>query len=64
MSDNVAIEHPNIDFIRPCNLCPHMKLITLPKIFDSLTNMSPKIEVDGSVSERARVAVERMLAFS
>jgi len=64
MSDNVAIEHPNVEFIRPCNLCPHMKLITLPKILDSLTNMSPKIEVDSSVAERARVAVERMLAFS
>jgi quinolinate synthase len=41
-----------------------MKLITLPKILDSLTNMSPKIEVDNSVAERARVTVERMLAFS
>ncbi|MDG2313031.1 MAG: quinolinate synthase NadA [Alphaproteobacteria bacterium] len=64
MSDNVAIEYPNVEFIRPCNLCPHMKLITLPKILDSLTNMSPKIEVDNSVAERARVTVERMLAFS
>ncbi|NKB47843.1 MAG: quinolinate synthase NadA [Alphaproteobacteria bacterium] len=64
MSDNVAVEHPEVEFIRPCNLCPHMKLITLPKIFDALTNMEPRVEVDPEVAARARVTVERMLAHS
>jgi quinolinate synthase len=64
MSDNVAVEHPNVEFIRPCNLCPHMKLITLPKILDALTNMEPRVEVDPEVAERARLTVERMLAYS
>ncbi|MDH3738059.1 MAG: quinolinate synthase NadA, partial [Alphaproteobacteria bacterium] len=63
MSDNVAVEHPGVEFIRPCNLCPHMKRITLPKILDALTNMEPRVEVDPEVAERARVSVERMLAI-
>ena len=62
MSDNVAVEHPDVEFVRPCNLCPHMKLITLPKILDALTNMEPRVEVAPDVAERARVSVERMLA--
>ena len=63
MSDNVAVEHPNVEFVRPCNLCPHMKRITLPKILDALTNMEPRVEIDPAVAERARVSVERMLAI-
>ena len=63
MSDNVAVEHPDVEFIRPCNLCPHMKLITLPKILGALTEMSPRVEVDPEIAERARVTVERMLAI-
>ena len=62
MSDNVAAEHPEIEFVRPCNLCPHMKRITLPKILRSLEAMEPRIEIDPDVAERARLAVERMLA--
>ena len=62
MSDNVAVEFPQIEFIRPCNLCPHMKRITLPKILHSLEAMEYKVEVDAEVAERARRAVERMLA--
>ena len=62
MSDNVAVEHPNVEFIRPCNLCPHMKRITLPKILRSLETMEHRVEVDPEVGERARRAVERMLA--
>src|SRR6185503_6196022 len=62
MSDNVAVEHPDVEFIRPCNLCPHMKRITLPKILRSLERMEFKVEVDPDVSQRARRAVERMLA--
>jgi quinolinate synthase len=62
MSDNVAVEYPDVEFIRPCNLCPHMKRITLPKILRSLRTMETKVEVDPEVGRRARVAVERMLA--
>ncbi len=62
MSDNVAAELPDVEFVRPCNLCPHMKRITLPKILKALQTMSPQVEVDPAVAERARRAVERMLA--
>src|SRR4051794_18848601 len=62
MSDNVAVEHPDVEFIRPCQLCPHMKRITLGKILRSLQTMETKVEVDPEVGRRARVAVERMLA--
>jgi quinolinate synthase len=61
MSDNVAVEFPNIEFVRPCNLCPHMKQITLPKILHSLQSMKHVVEVDPSVAERARKAVRRMI---
>jgi len=61
MSDNVAVQFPQVEFVRPCNLCPHMKLITLPKILDSLQSMKHAVEVDPNVAERARVAVQRML---
>jgi quinolinate synthase len=61
MSDNVAVEFPQIQFIRPCNLCPHMKQITLPKILASLQSMKHVVEVDPLVAERARLAVQRML---
>ena len=62
MSDNVAVEFPDVDFIRPCNLCPHMKRITLPKILWSLKNLEPQIDVDAAIAKRARLAMERMLA--
>jgi quinolinate synthase len=62
MSDNVAVEYPDVEFIRPCNLCPHMKRITLAKILRSLQTMEHKVEVDPQVIDRARVALERMLA--
>jgi quinolinate synthase len=61
MSDNVAVEHPGVDFIRPCNLCPHMKRITLPKILSALERMEPRVEVEPEMAKRARQAVERML---
>ena len=61
MSDNVAVEHPDVDFIRPCNLCPHMKTITLPKILDALQNTRYKVEIDPEIAARARGSVERML---
>ena len=61
MSDNVSVEFPKIEFVRPCNLCPHMKRITLPKILDSLQFMKHAVEVDPLVADRARQAVRRML---
>ena len=62
MSDNVAVEYPDVEFIRPCNLCPHMKRITLPKIHRALERMEHRVEVDPAVAAGARRAVERMLA--
>ena len=62
MSDNVAIQNPDIEFIRPCNLCPHMKRITLRKIRRALETMRHKVEIDPSIAIAARRAVERMLA--
>ena len=61
MSDNVAAEFPEIEFVRPCSLCPHMKRITLDNIAASLRDMRHAVEVDPQVAERARRAVERML---
>jgi quinolinate synthase len=62
MSDNVAAEVPETNFVRPCNLCPHMKRITLEGIRDSLRDMKHRVEVDPEIAARARIAVERMLA--
>jgi quinolinate synthase len=62
MSDNVSVAFPETQFIRPCNLCPHMKRITLPKILHALQAMQHRVEVDEAVAARARRAVERMLA--
>jgi quinolinate synthase len=62
MSDNVAVEYPDVDFVRPCNLCPHMKRITLEGILHSLQTMTHEVEVDENVSAKARVAIARMLA--
>lgn len=64
MSDNVAAEHPDINFVRPCNLCPHMKRIMLPKILASLQDLSPQVEVEPDIARRARASVERMLAVA
>jgi len=62
MSDNVAVEFPDVDFVRPCNLCPHMKRITLPKILHSLRTLSPEIQVDTATAAGARRSMERMMA--
>jgi len=61
MSDNVAVEFPQTEFVRPCNLCPHMKRITLPKILNSLETMTEEVTVDPAIAARARKSVERML---
>jgi quinolinate synthase len=63
MSDNVAVESPDTEFIRPCNLCPHMKRITLAGIRDSLRDLRHEVEVPDEIAVRARLAVERMLAI-
>ena len=60
MSDNVQVDNPNVEFIRPCNLCPHMKRITLPKILDCLENETNEIKMDTETIEKARKSVERM----
>lgn len=64
MSDNVAAETPDVEFVRPCNLCPHMKRITLPKILDSLVYLKEEITIDSGVAARARASVERMVELS
>jgi len=62
MSDNVAADVDDVEFIRPCNLCPHMKRITLANIHEALNTLEPRIEIDPAVAAKARFAVERMLA--
>ncbi len=61
MSSNVAAETPDVEFIRPCNLCPHMKKISLEKILDSLIDMTFEVTIDPEVAQRARRSVERMV---
>ena len=60
MSDNVQIDNPNVKFVRPCNLCPHMKKITLPKILDCLEKETNEIIMKDDTIEKARKSVERM----
>jgi len=62
MSDNVALEHPETSFVRPCNLCPHMKRITLANIRQALETLRHEVTIDPAVAAPARRAVERMLA--
>ncbi|MER8830702.1 quinolinate synthase NadA [Mesorhizobium sp. M0938] len=62
MSDNVALAHPEVEFIRPCNLCPHMKRITLANIRTALEQNQHVLTIEPGIAGRARLAVERMLA--
>ena len=62
MSDNIQVENPNVEFIRPCNLCPNMKKITLPKILDCLEKETGEIIMDKETIRKARIPVERMAA--
>ncbi|MBK8447419.1 MAG: quinolinate synthase NadA [Micropruina sp.] len=62
MSDNVAQLYPDVDFVRPCNLCPHMQRNTMASIRHALETMTNEVTVDAELAERARAAVERMLA--
>ena len=63
MSDNVAVLHPEVDFVRPCNLCPHMKRITLANIRRALEENRHEVTIDPAIAGRARRAVERMIAL-
>jgi len=63
MSDNVAVLHPEVDFVRPCNLCPHMKRITLANIRRALEENRYEVTIDPAIASRARRAVERMIAL-
>jgi quinolinate synthase len=63
MSDNVAVLYPDVEFIRPCNLCPHMKRITLKNIRHALETNTHEVTIDPAIADRARLAVERMLAL-
>ncbi len=63
MSDNVAVEYPQIEFVRPCNLCPHMKRITLNGILHSLQTMTFEVTVPAEIAARARAPIDRMLAI-
>lgn len=63
MSDNVAAQHPDIDFVRPCNICPHMRRSTLGTIRRALETGTHEVTVPDDVADRARRAVERMLAL-
>jgi quinolinate synthase len=62
MADNIAVLHPKIDFVRPCNLCPHMKRISLANIRTALENRQHEVTIDPAIAAAARAAVERMLA--
>jgi quinolinate synthase len=62
MSDNVSVNNPNVEFVRPCNLCPHMKRITLQNILTCLQTLTTEVIVDPIVSARAKIAVDKMLA--
>jgi len=64
MSDNVAVELPDVEFVRPCNLCPHMKLITLDGIENALRTMTHEVTVPADIASRARQSVDAMLAVS
>ena len=62
MSDNIQVENPNINFVKPCNLCPHMKKITLKGILKSLKEDNNFIEIDNEIILKARGAIEKMIA--
>lgn len=64
MSDNVAAEVEDVEFIRPCNICPHMKRITLKNILNSLLYLEQEVEVDPEIAIKAKSAIERMIAIT
>ena len=63
MSDNVAADNPGVEFVKPCNLCPHMKRISLENIYDALVSMKHEVTVPEDIRIRAKAAIEAMLAL-
>ena len=63
MSDNIQVDNPNVQFIKPCNLCPYMKTISLPKVLECLEKETNEILIPEIISRKARKAVERMVAI-
>ncbi len=63
MRDNVQSDNPNVQFIKPCNLCPHMKKITLNKVYECLKNETNEIKIGHNIAEMARKSVQRMAAI-
>jgi len=61
MSDNVAVDTPGVEFIRPCNFCPHMKRITLQNVYEALRDMKEEVTIDPQIAQKARASVERMI---
>jgi quinolinate synthase len=61
MADNVQAELPDVEMMRPCNLCPHMKRITLANILESLVHLREEITIDPAIADKARRSVERMI---
>jgi quinolinate synthase len=64
MAANIADELPEVEFAKPCNMCPYMKMITLEKILYALHSMTGEVLVDPEISARARIAVQRMIDIS
>ena len=64
MADNVAVQCPDITFLRPCNLCRHMKATTLERLCEALTTLGEQIRIDPAIAERARAPITRMLSVS
>lgn len=61
MADNLRADFPAIEFVGACQLCPHMRLIDLPRVYAALRDMAPRVEIDPTVADRARLSLERML---
>ena len=64
MSGNIAAANPEVEMVGTCQMCPHMKRISLPKILHSLQTEEPEVHVDPEIAKRARVAVDKMLELS
>ena len=64
MASNIADELPEVDFAKPCNMCPYMKKISLEKVLYVLHTMENQVEVDADIAEKARLSVQRMIDLS
>jgi quinolinate synthase len=64
MASNISDELPEVEFAKPCNMCPYMKKITLEKILWVLHTMENQVEVDAEVADKARLSVQKMIDLS